>query len=50
MLHGEAVDIVNSTIQSANVQECNNYDRGDIPEVHIHVSWRVRTRNVMRSS
>ncbi|CAK1588065.1 unnamed protein product [Parnassius mnemosyne] len=32
-LHGDQVDIVNSSIQSANVQECPNYDRGDIPEV-----------------
>ncbi|XP_047041100.1 basement membrane-specific heparan sulfate proteoglycan core protein-like isoform X2 [Helicoverpa zea] len=34
MLHGEAVDIVNSTIQSANVKECNAI-RGDIPEMEI---------------
>uniref|UniRef100_A0A2A4JZY4 Hemolin n=1 Tax=Heliothis virescens TaxID=7102 RepID=A0A2A4JZY4_HELVI len=33
-LHGEAVDIVNSTIQSANVKECNAI-RGDIPEMEI---------------
>ncbi|XP_049885171.1 basement membrane-specific heparan sulfate proteoglycan core protein-like isoform X3 [Pectinophora gossypiella] len=33
MVKGENVDIVNSSIQSANVQECSNYaDRGDIPE------------------
>ncbi|KAJ8737484.1 hypothetical protein PYW08_000079 [Mythimna loreyi] len=35
MLHGEPVDIVNSTIQSANVKECNAYVRGDIPEIEI---------------
>ncbi|XP_022832802.1 basement membrane-specific heparan sulfate proteoglycan core protein-like isoform X3 [Spodoptera litura] len=34
-LHGEAVDIVNSTIQSANVKECNAYVRGDIPDTEI---------------
>ncbi|KAJ8737311.1 hypothetical protein PYW07_000582 [Mythimna separata] len=35
MLHGDPVDIVNSTIQSANVKECNAYVRGDIPETEI---------------
>ncbi|XP_028173989.1 basement membrane-specific heparan sulfate proteoglycan core protein isoform X3 [Ostrinia furnacalis] len=32
MVYGDAVDIVGSSIQSANVQECGKYDRGDIPE------------------
>lgn len=36
-MYGKRVDIVNSSILSANVQECSNYDekddRGDIPEV-----------------
>ncbi|CAG9782356.1 unnamed protein product [Diatraea saccharalis] len=33
MVYNDAVDIVGSSIQSANVQECSNYDRGDIPEI-----------------
>lgn len=32
-ISGQAVDIVNQTIKSANVQECVTYVRGDIPEV-----------------
>ncbi|XP_052752510.1 basement membrane-specific heparan sulfate proteoglycan core protein isoform X3 [Galleria mellonella] len=31
-VYGDAVDIVNSSIRSANVKECSIYDRGDIPE------------------
>ncbi|XP_041987673.1 basement membrane-specific heparan sulfate proteoglycan core protein-like isoform X2 [Aricia agestis] len=32
-LHGGQLDLIGATIQSANIQECVNYDRGDIPEV-----------------
>ncbi|KAL0852381.1 hypothetical protein ABMA28_000578 [Loxostege sticticalis] len=32
MVYGDAVNIVSSSIQSANVQECSKDDRGDIPE------------------
>ncbi|KAL4717631.1 hypothetical protein ACJJTC_000780, partial [Scirpophaga incertulas] len=32
-VYGDAVDIVGSSILSANVQECSNNDRGDIPEI-----------------
>ncbi|KAI5637000.1 laminin G domain-containing protein [Phthorimaea operculella] len=37
-VYNQKVDIVNSSIQSANVQECSNYipDRGDIPEEPSH--------------
>ncbi|XP_050360623.1 basement membrane-specific heparan sulfate proteoglycan core protein isoform X7 [Nymphalis io] len=31
-LHGDTLDLNNASIQAANVQECVNYDRGDIPE------------------
>lgn len=31
-LHGDTLDLTNASIQAANVQECVNYDRGDIPE------------------
>ncbi|KAM3968767.1 basement membrane-specific heparan sulfate proteoglycan core protein isoform 3-T3 [Aphomia sociella] len=31
-VYGDVVDIVNSSIRSANVKECSIYDRGDIPE------------------
>ncbi|XP_068617476.1 basement membrane-specific heparan sulfate proteoglycan core protein isoform X3 [Battus philenor] len=37
--NGEQVDIVNSSIQSANVQECANDVRGDIPEVESVCSF-----------
>lgn len=37
MIYENAVDLVNSSIQSANVQECSNYDRGDIPEVELEL-------------
>nr|XP_032526331.1 basement membrane-specific heparan sulfate proteoglycan core protein [Danaus plexippus plexippus] len=29
-LHGDQLDLINASIQSANVQECVNYERGDI--------------------
>ncbi|CAH4038666.1 unnamed protein product [Pieris brassicae] len=32
-LQGDDLNLINSSIQSANVQECVNYDRGDIPDV-----------------
>ncbi|XP_045489882.1 basement membrane-specific heparan sulfate proteoglycan core protein isoform X8 [Pieris rapae] len=32
-LQGDELNLINSSIQSANVQECVNYDRGDIPDV-----------------
>ncbi|XP_038216735.1 basement membrane-specific heparan sulfate proteoglycan core protein-like isoform X6 [Zerene cesonia] len=32
-LQGDDLNLINSSIQSANVQECVNYDRGDIPEI-----------------
>ncbi|XP_069364959.1 basement membrane-specific heparan sulfate proteoglycan core protein isoform X8 [Maniola hyperantus] len=31
-LHGDQLDLINDSIQSANVQECVNIIRGDIPE------------------
>ncbi|XP_037299981.1 basement membrane-specific heparan sulfate proteoglycan core protein isoform X7 [Manduca sexta] len=35
MINRLAVDIVNSSIQSANVRECSNYERGDIPDTDV---------------
>ncbi|CAK1554719.1 unnamed protein product [Leptosia nina] len=32
-LQGDDLNLINSSIQSANVQECVNYDRGDIPDI-----------------
>ncbi|XP_060809746.1 basement membrane-specific heparan sulfate proteoglycan core protein isoform X4 [Amyelois transitella] len=29
----DPVNIINSSIQSANIKECSTYDRGDIPEI-----------------
>lgn len=32
-LHGTAIDFMNSSTQSVNVQDCQRYNRGDIPEL-----------------
>ncbi|XP_045784357.1 basement membrane-specific heparan sulfate proteoglycan core protein-like isoform X5 [Maniola jurtina] len=49
-LHGDQLDLINDSIQSANVQECVNIIRGDIPEQMESICSQCRNGGYCQNS